>query len=172
VKSPLKTSPTRADAEPWGIVAPVSWPNGCFPPIAVVRLRRHRCIFTKRRLRPRRALFDETGTVLSRLAVELDETLAPLGWVLGVGSRTAAGEVSPDDASPAAHLDAPLLAVLRPAAPLLVSRQIVAQLLSQVEKSRPTLVWATRALVGGQRAGSAMVAELLEVAACETCRLS
>ena len=92
----------------------------------------------------------------------MDETLAPLGWVLGVGSRTAAGEVSPDDASPAAHLDAPLLAALRPAAPLLVSRQIVVQLLSQVEKSRPTLVWATRALVGEQRAGSAMVTELLE----------
>jgi hypothetical protein len=133
-----------------------------FPPIAVVRLRRHRWILTKRRLRPRRALFDETGTVLPRLAVELDETLAPLGWVLGVGSRTAAGEVSPDDASPAAHLDAPLLAALRPAAPLLVSRQIVVQLLSQVEKSRPTLVLATRALVGEQRAGSAMVTELLE----------
>ena len=131
------------------------------PPIAVVRLRRHRWILTKRRLRPRRALFDETGTVLPRLAVELDETLAPLGWVLGVGSRTAVGEASPDDASPAAHLDAPLLAALRPAAPLLVGRQIMVQLLSQVEKPRPTLVWATRALVGEQRAGFAMVSELL-----------
>jgi type III secretory pathway component EscV len=88
--------------------------------------------------------------------------LAPLDWAVRVGERTDTGTAAPADGDAAAGLTAPLIAALRPAAPLFVSRQIVRHLLDQTKKSHPAVVKAARALVGEAQIAAAMVMELRE----------